>query len=534
MDLLTNNIQAKDILFQSDLQITLEDDFNVADTKPDMEQLIKTKGNIEMTSIAAEEGKVLLKGTLSFFLLYLTSEDIRPVHSMKGQIPFEEALNASDAVLGKEVNCHVELEDCQANMINSRKVSIRAIVSFHCSQENDQSYPVGTDIVCSNASRADMENFPSIDGLYRQFDDFEITQPVMQKKDILRIKDECVLPKGKPNVDTVLYHEMTPQNIQTRIIDDGIRMLGDIRLFVLYIPDTDERRLEYIETEIPFDSIISCQNCSDDLILDIEFLDQTFSLELKPDEDNENRIFDYECNLRLALRFYHHTTISYLKDAYSTTCSLSLQKQELSLNCLRMKNDAIVRVADRLHITQESEKIDQICTSVGSVQIDEQQITTDGIALEGVINLETLYLTDNDSHPLATITCSIPFTHLIEIPDIQPDDSYELQTCINQISAVMLDHEEIDVKCVIRLSCLVFTRSSQNVIQQIKEAPKDLNMLQEMPGLVGYIVDKEESLWDIAKKYNTTIDHIMKLNALETDKVNAGDKLILLKEVDGF
>ena len=55
-----------------------------------------------------------------------------------------------------------------------------------------------------------------------------------------------------------------------------------------------------------------------------------------------------------------------------------------------------------------------------------------------------------------------------------------------------------------------------------------------MPGLVGYIVDKEESLWDIAKKYNTTIDHIMKLNGLENDKVNAGDKLLLLKEVDGF
>lgn len=66
--------------------------------------------------------------------------------------------------------------------------------------------------------------------------------------------------------------------------------------------------------------------------------------------------------------------ISYLKDAYSTACSLSLQKQEISLNCLHMKNDAVVRVSDRLHITQESEKIDQICTSIGNVQIVEQEI----------------------------------------------------------------------------------------------------------------------------------------------------------------
>ena len=71
MELLTNNIQTRDTLFQSDLQITLEDDFNVADTNPDMEQLIKTKGNVEMTSIVAEEGKVLLKGVLSFFLFVI-------------------------------------------------------------------------------------------------------------------------------------------------------------------------------------------------------------------------------------------------------------------------------------------------------------------------------------------------------------------------------------------------------------------------------------------------------------------------------
>ena len=56
MELLTNNIQTRDTLFQSDLQITLEDDFNVADTKPDMEQLIKTKGNIEPDKTKKTDG----------------------------------------------------------------------------------------------------------------------------------------------------------------------------------------------------------------------------------------------------------------------------------------------------------------------------------------------------------------------------------------------------------------------------------------------------------------------------------------------
>lgn len=534
MELSTRNIQTHNTICHSDMQITLEDDFNVADTKPDIDQLIKTQGEVQITNATAEEGKVILRGKLSFSLLYITSEDIRPVHNIKGQIPFEESINTEHITPGKEVDCHFDLDDCQASLINSRKVSIRAIVSFHCCQKEERSILTGTDILSSEASRADMESFPAPEGLYKQFDTFEMTQLVTHKKDILRIKDESILPKGKPNIDTVLYYELTPQNLQNRVIDEGIRLLGDVHLFVLYIPENQERRLEYIETEIPFDNIISCENCYDDLILDIELLSSTNSLETKPDEDGEHRIFDFELNLNLAINFYDNSTVSYLKDAYSTACTLDLQREDISLSRLLMKNEAVVRVSDHLRITQENDTISQICTASGSVQIDEQEIVEDGIAIEGVATLEVLYITENEEHPLAVATGTIPFSHLIEIPDISVDDSYELQASINQISALMLDNQEIDVKVIVNLSTLVFTYDSQNIINGITEMPKDLKKLQEMPGLVGFIVEQNGSLWDIAKEYNTTVDSIMLLNHIETDEVKAGDKLLLVKEISGF
>lgn len=534
MELSTRNIQTHNTICHSDMQITLEDDFNVADTKPDIEQLIKSQGEIQITNVTAEEGKVVLRGKLSFSLLYITSEDIRPIHNIKGQIPFEEFINTEHIVPGKEVDCHFDLEDCQASLINSRKVSMRAIVSFHCCQEEEQNILTGTDIVSSEASRADMENFPPPEGLYKQFDTFELTQLITRKKDILRIKDESILPKGKPNIDTILYYELTPQNLQNRVIDEGIRLLGDVHLFILYIPEGQERRLEYIETEIPFDNIIPCDNCSDEMISDIEILSSTNSLESKPDEDGEHRIFDFELILNLSIHFYDNTTVSYLKDAYSTACALTLQREDVSLSRLLMKNEAIVRVSDHLHITQENDTISQICTSSGNVQIDEQEIVEDGIAIEGVVNLEILYLTEDDNRPLAVATGTIPFTHLIEIPDISPDDSYELQATINQISAIMLDNQEIDVKIIVSLSGLVFTYDTQNIINGILETPKDLKMLQEMPGLVGFIVEQNGTLWDIAKEYNTTVENIMLLNHIESDEVKAGDKLLLLKEISGF
>lgn len=157
MELSTRNIRTHGILCRSDMQITLEDDVNVSDTRPDIDQLIKTQGEIQITSITPTDGKVTIRGNLSFSLLYITTEDIRPVHNMKGQIPFEETINMDGLHSDGEVMCHFDLENCQANLINSRKVSIRAIVSFHCCQEEESEIAAGVDIVSSEASRAEME-----------------------------------------------------------------------------------------------------------------------------------------------------------------------------------------------------------------------------------------------------------------------------------------------------------------------------------------------------------------------------------------
>lgn len=534
MELSTRNIRNHGILCRSDMQITLEDDVNVPDTRPDIDQLIKTQGEIQITSITPTDGKVTIRGNLSFSLLYITTEDIRPVHSMKGKIPFEETINMDGLRTEGEVMCHFDLENCQANLINTRKVSIRAIVSFHCCQEEETDIAAGVDIVSSEASRADMEQISVPEGLHRQFEQFSLTNLVSHKKDVFRIKDEFSLPKGKPNIDTVLYYEMTPQNLQSRIVEDGIRFIGDIQLFVLYIPENEERRLEYLETEFPFDGIVHCDNCTEDMVSDMEILDTRKDLEIKPDEDGEHRVLEVDLNLNLHLKFYQDETFQYLSDAYSTACTLELNREEITSTRLLMKNQSVVRIADRIHITQDTDNILQICNATGAVQIDEQEIVEDGIALEGVVELDILYITENDERPLAVARGTIPFTHTIEIRGIKPEDDYELQPTISQISVIMLDGQEIEAKVILNLCSFVFTHGSQQIITQIQEKPLDMERLQAMPGLVGFIADREGSLWDIAKEYNTTVENIMQLNQLDTDRVKPGDRLLLFKQIDGI
>lgn len=47
---------------------------------------------------------------------------------------------------------------------------------------------------------------------------------------------------------------------------------------------------------------------------------------------------------------------------------------------------------------------------------------------------------------------------------------------------------------------------------------------------MGYIVKNGDDLWDLAKKYMTTEESIQEMNGLESDKIKAGDKLLIFKE----
>ena len=108
-----------------------------------------------------------------------------------------------------------------------------------------------------------------------------------------------------------------------------------------------------------------------------------------------------------------------------------------------MKNQSVLRLSEQFNIDNQ-DKILQICNTTGKITIDEQQVVKDGIQLDGVMQLDVLYMTENDSNPLSIEKVVMPFRHVIEIDGLSPECYYELQFEINNINVMMLDSSEIE------------------------------------------------------------------------------------------
>ena len=81
---------------------------------------------------------------------------------------------------------------------------------------------------------------------------------------------------------------------------------------------------------------------------------------------------------------------------------------------------------------------------------------------------------------------------------------------------------------------LLFSNFEENYIFDVNIEPLDFERLHKLPGIVGYYAIKDTPVWDIAKKYRTTVESISQLNDLSGDIVHKGEKLLLLKMVEGI
>src|SRR5699024_3837903 len=111
-------------------QVTFDEDMNVPDVKPDMGRMIQKKGNIQIDDIQISEGKDYISGALQVYILYVSDSEERNIESLMGTLPLGENLNLEGLENGDKVQLKWEIEDLTVHLINSRKLNIKALVTF--------------------------------------------------------------------------------------------------------------------------------------------------------------------------------------------------------------------------------------------------------------------------------------------------------------------------------------------------------------------------------------------------------------------
>lgn len=165
--------------------------------------------------------------------------------------------------------------------------------------------------------------------------------------------------------------------------------------------------------------------------------------------------------MQLDINVYEDKEYKLLSDMYSPTVDIDITRVSYPNNSLIVKNNAKDRVQERVVIENSDQKILQICYVDGEVKVDDTKITQDGVNIEGVIDIGIAYITDDDKHHISSYASTVPFGFVVESQGMDEDTDYKINAKLEQINAIMVSSEEVEVKAVVNTDFIAFNNKEQ-------------------------------------------------------------------------
>lgn len=514
MELVKKQIHANQIGKKVIDQFYIDDDYNVPDTKNDVSRVVLSEGSVRVEEMKPVDNYIRVAGKLYFQVLYVTEEGEPRLAALEGKMPFEEMIYVEDQDNGQYMMKGARVE-FTATVIHSRKLSIKAMVELEIGAEGIVDEEATVDVDCERP-------------VYKKQKPVELLQMHTSKKDTYRIKEELSIPGTKENIGTMLWTDISSRKLDTKLGQDELLLKGELLVFCFY--ESQEGKMDWVEQTVPYEGRVECYGADDSMYHHVYATLEDVNVDIRMDEDGEMRAIGIEGTLDLRIAVYEEEQIDLLEDVYSLEQICKLDTREAVYEGMIMQNHSKCKITEQLSLPELKEDILQICHSSGVMQMEHMEVVDEGIQIEGVLHIQFLYVKANDQIPFDTWQGMVPFSYLLESNETCPDMKYDIMHAVEQLTITLLGSDEVEVKAVLAFHSFLRKPIQAEIITDIAFETFKMDEVEKRPGIVGYIVKEGDELWNLAKRYCTTIEGIMDVNDMTSEEIKEGDKILIFKE----
>ena len=194
---------------------------------------------------------------------------------------------------------------------------------------------------------------------------------------------------------------------------------------------------------------------------------------------------------------------------------MELEKNKLSINqIIAQKLDTAICEGDCI-VPDIKPDIFSIITSSGIVNIYKKEVMDGKVRIDGAVNTYTMYVAEEDGRrEIRSINYVLDFSQIINIENAQSGMIPEIQTCLKNVEARMVNERKINVKAILDLDIKLFTNTSEEFITGISDI-KDLQRMDKniiVNSLIGTEKTKAQSKETVSIDSTDNLAEILKVN----------------------
>ena len=510
IDIVKETIEFEEPLDEIENSTVLRGEHLIPDTHPDVDSILSVEAIPKITSKETVGDKVHLEGKVDYNLLYVSREEA------------EEVLNS--VIYNEDFSCSIELPssehriyfdtDCgiehiQSEIINERKIKISGVLKAKCIPFKNESFEFVKDIGGQNRIEMLKEE--------------EVINKVLGRKEVeLEGKSTLPISMDKPQVGKVLNCSTMLHKKEVKLSEDKVYVCCFCKVNLLYrgIESNEVVALEddiFLSNEEEFVGVTADMKGS----ADIELLDNRF--EVLEDDLGEYRKIDLKLAARGKVKIILNEEVDLIKDAYSPEREMDMKCENKNLVYLLGDSNQEVVVKENILIDDDDRLPNEIIYSSGKVEITDSKIQDGRISIEGYTKVVVIYKSAGENKKICSVEKEIPFVSVMEMKNLNDDMKMLSKAWLENIQSD-IEGKSLAVKAIISVSCKAFGKIKKSFITSLEELDTEK---KKKASLTIYVMQKDDSLWGLAKKYNTTIGDICKINNIEDTDNMSGKKLII-------
>lgn len=511
IDILKENVQFEQLLRENNSNTVLKDEYLIPDTHPDVQEILTVEARPMITNKELIGDKIVIEGKVEYTVIYLAREDGLVVNSVNYNQNFTNNidLNQGENKVICEAECNVE--HIEANIMNERKISIQGIITIDWELYKSNEFEFVKDIEGSDEVEV-LKKTETINKISAT-EDME-----MEGKSMIRVGMD------KPQISKILKCSLLLHKKEIKIVEDKVYLGCYCRINILYKAD-DSKEVIPLEDDVYLSKEEEISGITPDMIPTASFEITNNNLMLEEDDLGEVRIINGEFAVKASVKIFSKENIDTIKDAYSTKCSLGLQKDEHEVGILHGVNNSESIVKHNIQLKENNLRPEHIISANGTIILTDKQVMKDRIIVEGIIKADVLYKTTDDETYLSSVKAEIPFSAAIDIFGADENMKSIVKAGLENIEAA-LEGNNIAIKAVVVLSGRVLYDMNKEFVSNIVEEEGEIP--EKKASITIYVVGEGDNYWNLAKKYNTTVDNLIKINKIEDpEHIEAGQKLII-------
>ena len=478
--------------------IFVEKDMIVPDAKPDILNTICTSGVVCLYKTELQDEKLRIDGNINTYIMYLADNSEDKVRGINTSIDFSEGIEIPNAREGMNYKVDVKIKSIEARVINGRKIGIKATLEV-------------TVQVYSNEEITIVNEINDDDNIQILKEDLKVNSLVGAGETKIYAK-ETIPVQDVDNIAEILKVGLAVTDRDIKISYNKVLSKAEAQIKIMYL--TEDNRICTVTGKVPLVGFIDIPNVAEGNICNTNYELKNIIIFPNPAEEHSINI---EVETIVKCMVYEEKQINLIQDMYSPCCELNFSKKQVNTMINTRQVADIKKIREKVNFEDVGTKSLIDVDVIPNLTMDRANTGS----FDGELECNFTFLDGNMN--VEQKRAKIPFDYLAQ--NIGEDTNSNLEMFVTNQDFIVQDGGEINCNIDMEILGNVSENRSINLIDEVEQ--EESNNTQDY-SVVVYIVKPGDTLWNIAKRFRTTIDFIVRTNGIENpDKIDVGQKLYI-------